>query len=148
MILVNMMKPSDILHAQGLKSTPARQHILQLLLASSRPMTLEDIAHHSTQVCDLATIYRTIPTLLAAGIMKKVFTGKNVLSYELVSHHHHHIVCTACEAVEHVDTCAVDGLTKRILASSTLFSHITDHSFELFGVCRNCAIKNTSAPTC
>lgn len=136
---------SVILHEKGLKTTPARLHVLSLLSKSPRPLTLEEIAQQSTSACDLATIYRTITTLLQNGIIKKIFTGKNVLSYELSTHHHHHIVCTHCDAIEHVDACAIEALSQKILASSSSFSHITDHTFELFGICNTCANKNTSA---
>ena len=146
-----MIKENISLKSLGLKSTPARGAVLELFSKKCNPLCAEDIykkfssksdikIKSSTKAkIDLVTIYRTLSSFEAAGILKRVDLHKESTYYELADHHHHHIVCTDCGTVESFDNCAIGNLSKDILKKSSKFNKISQHSLEFFGVCKTCA---------
>lgn len=132
----------DILKAYKLKITPIRVKILDLFMGSHEPLSAEDImkAIIKDRINDV-TVYRTLASFESMGILRQIDLRRGSVFYELTSKHHHHIVCTSCKAIEDFDFCLIDDLSDKIAKSSKKFNHITDHSFELFGLCKKCAPK-------
>ena len=129
-----------VLRDHALKCTPARLLVLAIFESSHTPLTvqaLHTLMRKST--IDLVTLYRTLESFEKAGIIRRVDLRQDAISYELAKEHHHHIVCTKCGVIEDVPSCDVATLIKNIARSSSKFKHIQEHTFELFGVCTNCA---------
>jgi Fur family ferric uptake transcriptional regulator len=131
----------DLLKEHKLKATPARLAILELFeSAGCKALNAEEIhTRLRTKKIDLVTVYRTLTSFEERGIFNRVDLHKDSVCYELAKHHHHHIVCTACGLIEGFDACNIDQLSKKALASSSKFKAISQHSLELFGVCKSCA---------
>ena len=130
----------QILTREKLKITPARLAILGLFSEDCGPLSAEDIVKKiKNKDINQVTVYRTLAALEEKGILKKVDLRKGSVHYELAEHHHHHIVCKECGKIEEFDGCELDGMSKKILASSSKFKDITEHSFEFFGICKACA---------
>jgi len=90
-----------MLKAAHLYCTEARVAILQALLHAQKPLTQDQIASKVGQRCDKVTIYRTLASLLAAGLVHKAFTGARTGQFELGRHcseHqcHPHLTFTHC----------------------------------------------------
>ena len=133
-----------ILKDHGLKITPIRKGILNILRSSHRPFAVKDIInvlHKSIKRFDTVTVYRTLHTLKQKNIVQSVHWGGEALLYELVRGHHHHIVCTRCGDVEDIFESECAQTSKNVLKSSKKFFSITKHSFELFGICTLCSKK-------
>lgn len=136
------MKKHDfraMLRDAGLKAMPARLSVLDALSKGHRPMDAEDVREATKGKIDLVTVYRTLRSLQKAGIAKRVDLRRASAYYELQEHHHHHMVCTSCGAVERFDMCHVGKVSKEALKGSSMFEKITEHSLELFGLCKSCA---------
>jgi Fur family ferric uptake transcriptional regulator len=90
-----------MLKAANLYCTEARVAIIRTLLQTSRPLTQDQIAAKIAQHYDKVTIYRTLASLLEAGLVHKAFTGARIGQFELGRHcteHqcHPHFTCTQC----------------------------------------------------
>ncbi len=126
------------LREAGLKATPARILIFELLCRNNMPVDAESIRRLAREDVDMVTIYRTLASFEKAGIAKKVDIRKDSVHYELASHHHHHIVCRECGEIEDFEACNADTLSRSVLSRSSKFKAVLEHSFELFGVCNSC----------
>ena len=132
-------KYNSILKCAKLKVTSARILILDLMTNSKTPLTVEMIREKiKNKKVDQVTVYRTIESLLKAKIIGRVDLRKGSVFYELLGDHHHHIVCTKCGVLEDFESCRVEDITQKILLGSKKFRIISDHSFELFGICKLC----------
>ena len=131
--LSNMLKKSDF------KVTPIRLAILKVFSVDCKPINAEYIHEKlKKEKVNIVTIYRTLTSFESAGILKRVYLQKDSVYYEMSGHHHHHIICMDCGLVEGFEECDLDGLSDKVLKSSTKFNAITKHSLELFGVCKKC----------
>lgn len=92
--------------AKGLRATPSRLAVLELLRVSDAPMSHGDVADRlATQAWDRATIYRNLTDLAEAGLVRRTDVGDHVWRFEAVSGDHEaaahpHFVCTECGTVE------------------------------------------------
>ena len=129
----------NILKINGFKSTPSRISILELFSSDCKPVNAEDIFRKVNKITDQVTVYRTLNSFEEKGILRRVDLRKGSAYYELnTKHHHHHIVCKKCGLIEIFDGCEIDKISKKILSKSLKFKNITEHSFELFGLCKTC----------
>lgn len=129
-----------LLHSVGLKTTQSRRHILALFDGGTAPLSIADIHAQGHKSFDLVTIYRVIAVFKEKGIVRQLAIGGDRSFYELATGpHHHHIICEKCGFIERLDTCFVNEFLKKKLQKDTSFVHITDHTFEVFGVCEKCA---------
>lgn len=137
---------TSILKRHGMKSTQGRIQVLDALIRSPDPLSVETLFLHTDKAVDLSTIYRTLKDFAEKEIVDTVSLEKNKQLYE-IKHgrsHHHHIICTQCNKVEDVDMCDIGTLSSKILSHSKKFKHITKHALEFFGVCNTCAKKSLS----
>lgn len=132
------------LKSSGLKSTPGRRAVLQVLAKSTSPLSPEQIlAQVGSEVCDRATIYRILDSLNQAGLVQRLdLEGKTLYLPEESNHHHHHIICRKCRSTVCLDQCLISPLEKR---ARTLGFHDIRHSLQLTGLCSKCARKNPAA---
>lgn len=139
-----------IIRDAGFKATPARLAILSLFTGDCGALCVEDVYKKLSKTSknvklgktiDMVTVYRTLESFEKAGIVKRVYTQRQAAYYERAGHHHHHIVCTSCGTVESFDACDVKDIAKQALSQSSQFKSISDHSFELFGMCNVCVKK-------
>jgi len=75
--------------AKGLRATPSRLAVLQLLRASETPMSHGDVADRlATEAWDRATIYRNLTDLAETGLVRRTDVGDHVWRFEAVSDDH------------------------------------------------------------
>lgn len=133
---------SVLLRQYGLKATPQRLQILQLLLDAQKPLSITELQKKSgKESLDSVTIYRSLETLVEKSLVRPVDLRHGHTDYELVREgkHHHHIVCENCGAIEDFEWCPEEELKKKVLKNTTAFAKLTDHSLEFFGLCKKCA---------
>jgi Fur family ferric uptake transcriptional regulator len=93
------------LRTRGLRATPSRIAVIELLRAESAPMSHGDVADRlAAQPWDRATIYRNLTDLAGAGLARRTDVGDHVWRFEAVTNDHDtahpHFVCTECGTVE------------------------------------------------
>lgn len=142
-----MTKMARLLHEKNLKMTSQRIAIINIFSADCGPMNAETIFFKlKSKKINLVTIYRNLASLEKAGILKRIDLHEDSIYYELADGHHHHIICTDCGTIESFDNCAIDRLSSKLLSRSSKFKEISEHSLELFGLCKKCgpALKGKS----
>lgn len=134
----------DILTAlrrTGCKITPQRRLIIKTLAASSSHLTPAEVfekVNSKLSGTGMVTIYRTLEMLEKADLVCR-FSLKNGHTGYLLRRprqHHHHLVCSCCSLVIDIEGCRLDEVVKRV-GADTGFT-ITEHSFELTGICPAC----------
>ncbi len=90
---------------RGLRATPSRLAVLELLRASDAPVSHGDVADSlASHGWDRATIYRNLVDLSEAGLARRTDVGDHVWRFEAVTDDHDgthpHFVCTECGTVE------------------------------------------------
>ncbi|SEK38305.1 Fur family transcriptional regulator [Pacificibacter marinus] len=120
----------------GLRMTGQRKIIAQVLdLAKDHPAVeeLHARAHAQDSKISLATVYRTVKTLEACGILEKVEFRDGRARYEAAgrAHHDHLIDVDTGKVIEFVDP-EIEALQDKI--ATKLGYRLTGHRLELFGV--------------
>src|SRR5215831_14410873 len=101
----NLDELRGAVRAKGLRATPSRLAVLELLRTSDSPMSHGDVADRlSSASWDRATIYRNLTDLAEAGLVRRKDLGDHIWRFEAVDnerdHEHPHFVCAECGIVE------------------------------------------------
>jgi len=96
------MQARKMLTAANLYRTGGRVAVLKVLIEANTPLNQNQIARRSNREhFDKVTIYRTLESLLKAGLVHKAFMNKRAWHFELAhnctkSQCHPHFTCTSC----------------------------------------------------
>jgi len=86
----------------------------------------------------LATVYRAVAALVAAGDLDALRTDRGETLYRRCSTgHHHHLVCRGCGRAVEVAGPAVESWADRVAAEHG-FADVS-HTLEIVGTCADCA---------
>lgn len=130
-----------ILQKNGYRATSGRIAILEVL-AKEPPRTVAQIHELVKPKIDPVTLYRALEAFVASGIVRRIDLGQgNAHNYELSDTHHHHLVCTDCGTIKDFEICNADTIADRALKQVREFASVSEHAFELFGLCSSCAKK-------
>jgi len=128
-----------MLKSAKLYCTAGRIAILKVLMKAGKPLNQEQIAQKSgKERFDKVTIYRTLESLLAVGLVHKVFTDKRAQHFEL-SHNctehqcHPHFTCTNCG-----DTHCLTEVSLPMVKSPHKGFIINRQQVRLEGLCPSC----------
>ncbi len=95
----------------GLALTPQRLAIYQALYESldhPSPEALYDRVKPQMPSISLATIYKTLETLVTIGVASELPSTGDTKRYDANMGHHHHLVCDACNAIEDFQDVTLD----------------------------------------
>jgi Fur family ferric uptake transcriptional regulator len=87
-----------------------------------------------------ASIYRALEQLESLGLVSRVEVGDGVARYEPRrpdGHHHHHLVCDSCGAVEPFEDPALERAIDRL--SGQVDFRVDEHEVLLHGACERCS---------
>ena len=94
----------------GLRVTPARIAILQLLRLASSPQTHADVAEQLSPIgVDNATVFRNLNVMTRKGLLRRAELGDHVWRFEIVGSEagrvaaHPHFLCIECGEVTCLD---------------------------------------------
>ena len=132
---------TERLRRKSRKVTGPRQALLEVLRRQAHPMTSKEIFDSLPKdLCDLATVYRSLRLLEQMGMVKRFDFGDGTARFELLEEgddgHHHHLVCTRCAEIIELDECSMTESEERIAARNG-FKSVT-HKLEFFGICPAC----------
>src|SRR5687767_14006167 len=141
------MKPRKefqaLLTRKKLKKTSQREFIWQFLMDSKGHPSVEEIRDHLLDKghrVGIATIYRTLKILLAAGMIRQSKLA-GMTRYEAVEKepNHLHFICKVCERTVEFPSHRIEDLIRGVTQ---------DHGFRerysrymVFGICRMCQKK-------
>lgn len=128
------------LEAAGHRITPQRLCIVEVLLASKKHPSAEEIfaqVRATSPTTSLATIYKTMDTLKSLGEVLELEMRDNRVHFDgLRPIPHPHIICTSCGVIEDIDLPGARELNKEAERASGFVVH--EHRLEFFGLCINC----------
>jgi len=127
----------ELLQKHNLSVTQKRIAILSALDQINEPMTIDILKKNIKGAIDTSTLYRSLKNLVDVGIVYQTDFREGVSYFEFQGdNHHHHITCTNCKSRSSVQVCVEDNFSHA--AEKTGYT-ITNHIFELFGLCKNCS---------
>jgi len=136
----------DELRAQGTRVTKARIAILDVLSASDAHQSADDIAQAVDRIepgVHRATIYRTLDSLVAAGLVAHTHLGHGTAVYHLITTPHAHLQCQKCGAVIDIPNGLLRSVSKRVVDEYG-FALDVGHS-ALLGLCKGCLEPSSRA---
>lgn len=130
----------NLLGSVKLRRTDQRRTILDVLLNAKRPQTADEImAAMSKQNANKVTVYRTLESLVGAGLVHRAFIHKRAEHFELVDR------CTDVQCHPHF-TCVSCGVTNCVVGVSIPIAKGLEKGFvihrqqvHLEGLCPRCA---------
>jgi len=129
------------------RNTSQRSAIRQAFAREKRPLAPAEVLHaarRDSPKLGIATVYRTLNSLVSEGWLTPVDLPGEPTRYELSGlDHHHHFHCTVCGRVFDVPGCA-KAVHDLLPKGYTL----ERHEIVLYGRCDHCSRKGAkSAPT-
>jgi Fur family ferric uptake transcriptional regulator len=133
-------KARHILKQAKLYRTEARVAILVVLMQAAGPLRQDQIGKRLAEgPLNKVTVYRTLESLLLAGLVHRVFMGNRASHFELADH------CTERQCHPHF-TCTSCGMTRCLTDISLPLAQIPQAGFvirrqqvRLEGLCPACA---------
>jgi Fur family ferric uptake transcriptional regulator len=122
------------------RNTRQRDAIRAVIEHAHRPLGIQEVftlAAKERPGLGIATVYRTIKTLLADEVLREVELPGAVPRYELAHlDHHHHFHCRRCDRVYEIEGCPgrLKGLTPRGFK-------MEGHDLTITGLCAACVAK-------
>ena len=125
--------------ARGLKLTPQRCAIYEMLVASTDHPTAEDIyqtVKRAYPMISQNTVYYTLSALKGARLISEVNLGHEHARFDANMERHHHLVCLGCHKIEDLYDHALDQL--KISARRANGYLLESHRVEFRGYCSRC----------
>lgn len=129
------------LREQNLPLAPRRLAVADLLFASDRPLSAEELTEALAAkglAVGTATVYRTIDVLLEAGFVQERDRGEGFRRFEALRGlpHHEQLLCSVCGRVEEFRDAALERLTNRVAESRGFVRE--RHRLVIYGQCSTC----------
>jgi len=134
----------ELLRARGLRRMPSRIAVLAVLEPVDGHLSVADIHQRilevtpaGTQPPDLATVYRTVTTLVEQGVLHALTVEGGVSTYGLAERPHHHAVCTNCGTIIEVPAQRLSTALEHAIEGSS-FTLSEQAGLTLHGLCPDC----------
>lgn len=129
------------------RMTRQRAAVLDLLGATDEfrsAQHLHDALGERGESVGIATVYRNLQALVAAGEVDSVRVGEETLYRRCVRDaHHHHLVCRRCGRTVEIEASVVEAWAAQ-LERDTGFTAL-EHTLEFVGVCADCRASGAPA---
>jgi Fur family transcriptional regulator, ferric uptake regulator len=126
--------------------TPQRQLIVKEFLALNGHYDIQELYEHFQKQgkhVNPSTIFRTLKLLVQAGIAGERHFANGNTKYEVNVAHHDHVICLGCKKIVEFDSPKLEGVQARIVKD--LGFEMAFHKHEIYGYCRDCRKKKSSA---
>lgn len=133
-----------LLRERGLRRMASRIAVLTVLepvhghlSVAEIHQRLADTSAADAQPPDLATVYRTVTTLVEQGMLHALTVEGGVTTYGLADDPHHHAVCTQCGAIIEVPAPRLTTALEHAMEGSS-FTLSERAGLTLHGLCPDC----------
>ncbi|MGB7156481.1 MAG: Fur family transcriptional regulator [Tepidisphaeraceae bacterium] len=137
--------PEAVLRKAGLRKTPVRVGVIELLSRSGRPMSVPQILGKLKGV-DTVTVYRTLGTFVSKRLVHRVRGEDRTWMYALggagddaraPQHKHPHFVCDECGKVECLEQAEIPRSFVQSLGVGPAYA-VSYPEVVLHGTCPRC----------
>lgn len=135
---------ADVLTAHGLRRTQPRVAVLNVLRPADTHLSVNDICQRLAEASpagtpppDLATVYRTVGTLVERGVLHALAIEGGVSTYGMAHYPHHHALFTACGAIIEVPASQLTAALQKAVEGSA-FQLSEQAGLTLHGLCPQC----------
>jgi Fur family peroxide stress response transcriptional regulator len=128
----------------GLRFTPQRQHVFNVLLEKRDHPTVEDVfirAKHDLPDISMATVYNCLDALVKCGLVRHVNLERSATRYCPNMKEHCHFYCDDCGGIYDVD---FTGHGERGGLKIPHGFKVKQYDISIRGVCRDCSGKATA----
>ncbi|MGC4093154.1 MAG: transcriptional repressor [Polyangiaceae bacterium] len=139
-----------LVREKGLNSSSVRDAITRAAVSYKGHFEASDIAEalrkSGLKGGHLATVYRTLPLLLEAGVIQQTMLSageRHLYESTFEREHHDHLVCHKCGTVIEFRSEAFEAMERELAARYDF--ELTSHVHELIGVCAKCRRRAQSA---
>ena len=137
------------LRQRGYRITPQREMIVQALGDAGDHVTADEIyevVKYRSSAVNIATVYRTLETLVAEGLINRshLRTGQAIYTTQLHGPHLH-LLCRQCGHAISVDHDMITPLIENLRDQYTFQADL--HHLTLMGVCEPCQSKENNRYT-
>jgi len=125
--------------SRGLKMTPQRAAIYQLLAGTQSHPTAEDLfrqVRHRHPMISPNTVYYTLAALRKAGLVHEVNYWHDRSRFDANMAPHHHLICLGCRRIQDVADEALDRLS--VSRRERMGFAVVEHRVEFRGYCAAC----------
>jgi len=88
-------------------------------------------------VIGLATVYRTLNSLVADGLADSLVNAGESLFRDCSKDHHHHLICNGCGIAVEIEAEQAEAWASKV-AKDNGFTQVT-HTIDIFGLCSACS---------
>lgn len=134
----------DFLRARGLRRMASRIQVVAVLEPVNGHLPVAEIYKRmreclpsGTHAPDVATVYRTVTTLVDQGVLHALTLDGGVTTYGLATAPHHHAVCTNCGTIIEVPARQLSSALEHAMAGSS-FALSEAAGLTLHGLCPQC----------
>ena len=137
-------RPKEVPPLGGRRQTAERREILATIVEMKShfdPQTLHDRLRAKGSKVSRASIYRTIPILVAQGVITEVEKTEKHAHYEktIGKAHHDHLICLSCGRTIEFVSPTIEMLQDEICQHAA-FKGVR-HTLEIMGYCKQCRRK-------
>ncbi|NFO14883.1 transcriptional repressor [Clostridium botulinum] len=128
-----------IFKEKKLKLTPQRLAVYNYLLGTASHPSAEIIykaIHEQYPTMSLATVYKTLKTLVDVGLIQEINVGEGNFRYDRNSSSHPHIQCLTCGRIDDFEDLNLDYLNK--LAEDNSKFTVCYNRVYFYGYCKDC----------
>jgi Fur family ferric uptake transcriptional regulator len=132
----------------GLRLTAQRRAVVAAALSRRGHFSPDELAvrlYAADPPVSRATVYRLLPDLARAGLIRQVIYAEGHTHYEAVrdDSHHEHLICEACGAILEFASPEIEEALARVSAEHGFAEQ--HHKVEITGLCARC--KSRQSPT-
>lgn len=138
----------ELLRAHGLRRMSSRIAVLALLEPVHGHLSVAEIHRQLREsvpaqaaLPDLATVYRTVTTLVDQGVLHGLTLEGGVTTYGLAVDPHHHAVCTRCGSIIEVPAQQLSSALEHAMVGSS-FTLSERAGLTLHGLCPQCQAES------
>jgi Fur family ferric uptake transcriptional regulator len=134
----------ELLRAHGLRRMPSRIAVLAVLEPVHGHLSVAEIHQRLLGLAptdppppDLATVYRTVTTLVEQGVLHALTIEGGITTYGMADAPHHHAVCTRCGTIIEVPAQRLTSALEHAIEGSS-FTLSERAGLTLHGLCPKC----------
>lgn len=137
--MCDMQEAVAVLRDKGFKATPQRMAVYDALRAALTHPHAEDLYKElqpKYPTMSLATVYKSLEALCAAGLAQVIRIGDEACRYDANTSCHAHVCCTCCGRVEDVSN--ADGRELAAEIEAQTHYELMGRQLYFYGICPIC----------